>query len=198
MVKSVINKIQYYLFVKKILLFITMFFAFLAIPFYFFLKSDYVSEYIGYFLNKYLVLRYGSIEAFGLMSGSEQQALLEQIFITCFIIGLVPIFFIHLYSQIYVFRNITSKYYSIIRTNNLWDDIGFAITFSLINLLFSYQFQMLFDSFWYKVISILVIQTFVFHLLVKNNAYSYVVKKRARALKTWYYFFQYCISLNRL
>lgn len=184
MVKNVINKIQYYLFVKKIILFITMFFAFLAIPFYFFLKSDYYGGIKDYFLNKYLILRYGSIEALGLMSALEQQALLKQIFITSFIIGLLPIFFIHIYSQIYVFRNITSKYYSIIRTHNIWDDIGFATTFSLLNLLFSYQFQMLFDSFWYKVISIFVIQIFVFHLLVKNNAYSYVVKKRPRPLKT--------------
>ena len=184
MIKNAINKIQYYFFVKKIILFITMFFAFLAIPFYFFIKSDYFAEITNYFLNEYLILRYGSIETLGLRSALEQQALLEQIFITFFVIGLLPIFFIHIYSQIYVFRNITSKYYSIIRANNLWDDIGFATTFSLLNLLVSYQFQMLFDSFWYKIISIFVIQICVFHLLVKNKAYSYSVNKRSKPLKT--------------
>lgn len=184
MFKNIINNIQYYLFVKKIILFTTMFFAFLMISLYSFLKSDYFAEITNYFLNKYLILRYGSIESLGLMGALEQQVLEEQIFITSFVIGLFPVFFMHIYSQVYVFRNITSKYYSIVRTNNLWDDVGFAITSSMLNFIFCYPAQTLFSTSLYKIISVLIVQTFIFHLLVKGNAYNYSVKKRTKPLKT--------------
>ena len=184
MINKLAKGIHYYVFVKILHLAIILSFLMTLVPTWFFIESSYIGEYRGYFLEKYLIWKYGSLYNTEFISDAEKLNLFENVFIITASISCVLVSISFLTSIIYVFRNFSFKLYSIQRTNHLSDDIGFAATFCVLTLLYSYLLQIIFNELLYKILLSYLIQPAILYSMFKTKAYGYVVKKRPVPLKT--------------
>jgi hypothetical protein len=81
MINKIAKGIHYYVFVKRVHLAIILSFLMTLVPTWFLIESSYIGEYIGYFLEKYLIWQYGSLYNAGFISDAERLNLFENVFI---------------------------------------------------------------------------------------------------------------------
>lgn len=188
MIKNILSFIKdkrdYYLFLQKLQFFIVARFLLLVMPIYFFITSDMYKNFIGRCVEKYLIWKYGSISNLDYIPVVEKMHLIENVVYGGVFFGYVSVLIAYLYSQIYVFRNITSKTYAIKRTGKISDDIGFSVTFLSLLFIYNYPLQLLFDSWLYKLITVYFVYNALCGILFKTKAYGYSAYKRHKPLKT--------------
>lgn len=181
---KILAKLDYYLFIQKYQMLVSLSILFFAGTFYSIIKSSFVTNIISYLIDKYVIWKYGSISALDLLSPEQKYDLLNDAF--CFFgsISFFLMFVIIIYAQIYINRKISFKKYAIHKSQKLSDDIGFSITYFSLIALFNYPLNAYFDWMLYKAISVYFIQCIVFHLLLTTKAYAYSVRRRYKPLKT--------------
>jgi hypothetical protein len=90
-----------------------------------------------------------------------------------------------LYIFIFIFfvRDFSSRHFVMKRSGKFIDDIGFAITFCSLTLLFNYLLAVNINGWVYFLVASFV-QCSVFLFLFKNQAYGYSIKERSRKIIT--------------
>jgi hypothetical protein len=184
MLKKLHDKIQYYFFLQKIQFLVVARFLLMVVPVNFFLKSDTYSYYSGFILDRYLLWKYGSITNLGLITDLEKLYLINKIVNISGFLSFFLVLILYVYSVVYVFHNISFKKYAVHRHANILDDIGFAVSYSILLFMYSYPMLLLLDFALYKMISVYFIQILVFYFLFKTKAWGYYIKKRSKPLKT--------------